>query len=59
MESLAYVLIYLMKGKLPWQNIKAKTKHERYHKIMQTKMSTSSDVLCRYLPSEIINLMFS
>ena len=43
-----------MKGKLPWQNIKAKNKQERYEKIMQAKMSISSESLCRDLPSKMI-----
>ena len=30
MESLGYVLAYLIRGSLPWQGIAAKTKEEKY-----------------------------
>lgn len=33
-ESLAYVLIYFLKGALPWQNLKANNKKEKYERIM-------------------------
>ncbi len=33
MESLAYTLIYLAMGDLPWRNLEAETKEEKYEKI--------------------------
>ncbi|KFG42614.1 putative casein kinase I, partial [Toxoplasma gondii GAB2-2007-GAL-DOM2] len=39
-------------GTLPWQGIKANTKQEKYHKIMEKKMSTPVEVLCKGYPSE-------
>lgn len=38
MEALGYLLIYLAKGKLPWQNINAETKDEKYEKIKAMKL---------------------
>lgn len=35
LESLAYVLLYLIKGGLPWTGIKAKTKKEWYKQILE------------------------
>ena len=32
-ESLMYILIYLIKTSLPWQNLKANKKNEKYDKI--------------------------
>jgi len=49
LESLAYVLIYLLQGKLPWQNIQARTQKEKYHRIMVTKIEACS-TLCVGLP---------
>jgi len=52
LEAVGYVLIYLLKGYLPWQGIKANNKQEKYHKIMEKKMTTPVEVLCKGLPIE-------
>ena len=41
LESLAYIMVYFIKGELPWQNIKAKSRQEKYSKIYQIKKSSS------------------
>ncbi|KAI5186003.1 casein kinase 1 [Nematocida sp. AWRm78] len=46
LESLAYMLIYFIKGKLPWQSIKAETKEMRYKLIGEIKASTPISELC-------------
>ncbi|KAF8599351.1 kinase-like protein [Ceratobasidium sp. AG-I] len=40
LESLAYVLMYFLRGQLPWQGLKAATKKQRYNRIMEKKMTT-------------------
>ena len=40
LESLGYVLLYFIKGQLPWQGIPARTKKEKYEKIRDKKLST-------------------
>ncbi|KNE69454.1 CK1/CK1/CK1-D protein kinase [Allomyces macrogynus ATCC 38327] len=52
LESLGYVLLYMLRGSLPWQGIKATTKKEKYDKIMEKKMTTPVDVLIRGCPNE-------
>ena len=52
LESVGYILIYFLKGKLPWQRINAKTKEDKYKKILEKKMEISSKELCKELPSE-------
>jgi len=52
LESLGYILVYLCRGDLPWQGIRAKTKKEKYQKIMDKKISTSLEDLCKSLPDE-------
>ena len=51
-ESLGYILVYFMKGKLPWQGLKAKNNEEKYSKIADKKLEISLDTLCRGLPEE-------
>ena len=50
LEGIIYVLIYLMKGILPWQGQKGNTKKERYNKIKDIKIKTKVKDLCEGLP---------
>jgi casein kinase 1 len=52
LESLGYVLMYFLRGSLPWQGLKAGTKKQKYEKISEKKMSTPIEVLCKAYPSE-------
>lgn len=52
LEGLAYVLIYLLKGMLPWQGISAESKKEKYDRILQVKTEIGADQLCEGLPGE-------
>ena len=55
LEAIGYVIVYLLKGYLPWQGIKANNKQEKYHKIMEKKMTTPVEILCKGLPSLKLN----
>jgi hypothetical protein len=57
MESLGYILIYFLKGALPWQGLKANTKKLKYDAIMEKKISTSASELCKGLPKEFTNYL--
>jgi len=50
MESLGYVLMYFMRGSLPWQGLKAATKRQKYERISEKKMSTPIEELCKSFP---------
>ena len=52
LESLGYLMLYLCKGRLPWQGLEAATKMEKYDRIRKKKASTSTEVLCKGLPNE-------
>ena len=56
-EGIAYNLIYLAKGKLPWQGVKTKNKKEKHKKIMESKLAYTPDKLCKDLPKELENLL--
>ena len=52
LEAVGYVLMYFLKGKLPWQGLRLKNKEDRYHKIMEIKRDTSPAQLCFGFPDE-------
>jgi len=56
-EGIAYNLIYLAKGKLPWQGVKTKNKKEKHKKIMESKLAYSPEQLCKDLPDEFVKLL--
>jgi hypothetical protein len=45
--------VYFLGGELPWQGIKVKRFEEKYKKIMDKKISTSVESLCKGFPIEI------
>lgn len=62
LESLAYTLLFLLKGRLPWQGYQGDNKG---FLVCKKKMATSAEVLCRYVPpafktfmEAVINLKF-
>ena len=52
LESLGYLLIYLLQGTLPWVGIPGKTKQEKYKLIGQIKSSQSPEDLVQPHPKE-------
>ena len=52
LESVGYVLMYFLRGNLPWQGLKIKSKEDRYKKILDKKKETTSEQLCKNFPDE-------
>jgi len=52
LESLGYMMIYFLKGELPWVNVKGKNKDAKYKKIMEKKIEMKPEILCEGLPEE-------
>ncbi|KAJ6228390.1 casein kinase 1-like protein [Anaeramoeba flamelloides] len=52
LESLGYMLVYFLRGRLPWQGFKASSNKERNEKICDKKVVTPLRVLCDGLPIE-------
>ena len=57
LESLGYMLIFFLKGKLPWQGLKGSTKSERSKNIANVKGSISLNDLCEDIPKEFLLYM--
>jgi serine/threonine protein kinase len=57
LESLGYVLIYLVRASLPWQGLQAPDDQTRVTMILRAKMMTSVEALCSGLPPEFAVLV--
>jgi casein kinase I family protein HRR25 len=52
LESLAHVLIYFLRGSLPWQHLEGRLKKQQHRYIMQRKLNIPTIELCSGLPNE-------
>ena len=52
MEALSYVLVYFLRGSLPWQGLRVNKKEDRYKKILEKKKMVNSKELCIGLPNQ-------
>ncbi|KAG8933604.1 casein kinase I [Tulasnella sp. 418] len=52
LESLGYVFLYLLRGSLPWEGLKAATNKENYEKVGEKKRSIAFKDLCEGFPEE-------
>ena len=54
-ESIGYMIIFLMKKKLPWQGIKGSSYKECYTKLYLMKKNIKPEELCEGIPKEMID----
>jgi serine/threonine protein kinase len=52
MESVGYVLMYFLRGSLPWQGLHIGRKEDRYLKIYEKKRDTTAEELCYGYPKQ-------
>jgi casein kinase 1 len=57
MESLMYLLVYFLKGSLPWQGLICPNKDEKYKKIGAMKAALSPEKICEGVPAEFKNFL--
>jgi len=55
--SLSYMLIFLLKGSLPWQGVKISDKVKKYNQISHLKKTITPSKLCEDIPQEFAKLL--
>ena len=57
MESVGYIMAYLLRGGLPWQGLKLKSKEDKYKNILEKKKEISSQELFKGFPNEFSEIL--
>ncbi|KIX02323.1 uncharacterized protein Z518_08264 [Rhinocladiella mackenziei CBS 650.93] len=57
LESLGYMLVYFMRGKLPWQGLRVPDCEARYRRVLEMKQTIRVSDLCADLPIEFADYM--
>lgn len=52
LEAIGHMLLYFLRGSLPWSGLDAKTKEEKYQKICLKKMEVPLPDLCKGFPDQ-------
>lgn len=53
LEAIGYVLLYFLRGSLPWQGLRVERREDRYKKIFEKKKATTPEELCAGFPQEL------
>src|SRR5699024_295710 len=54
LEAIGYVLVYFLRGKLPWSGLKAASFNEHNRMICDLKRNIAEEELCQGHPSEFV-----
>lgn len=57
LEAIGHMLLYFLRGSLPWSGLDAKTKEEKYLKIQQKKEAFPLDQLCEGFPNAFLTYL--
>ena len=57
LESIGHVLLYFLRGSLPWQGLPGKSKNDKYAAIKKKKIETPLEELTKGYPSEFRHFM--
>ena len=52
LEAIGYVLMYFLRGSLPWQGINTRHREEKYKRIFEVKKNSQTSELCAGFPEE-------
>jgi len=57
LETIGHVLLYFLRGSLPWQGLPGRSKDEKYNNIKKKKKEVTLDELCMNQPIEFKEYM--
>lgn len=57
LESLGYMMVYFLRGRLPWQGLKVRSRSEKEQLVLDKKMALDAEELCSELPQEFVEYM--
>eukprot|EP00388_Colpodella_angusta_P048707 GDKK01077090.1.p1 GENE.GDKK01077090.1~~GDKK01077090.1.p1 ORF type:complete len:331 (-),score=-5.81 GDKK01077090.1:46-963(-) len=58
LDAISYMLVYFLKGRLPWQELQAPNKQQRYDRIMEKKMAVTPEQLSSGIPQpEVLSFL--
>ena len=57
LESMVYMIIFFLKGRLPWEDIESEDELNKFNKIYLLKKNITIEKLCEGLPEEIHKLL--
>jgi len=57
LEAIGHMLMYFLRGSLPWSGLDAKTQEEKYRKIREKKEETPLESLCQGFPDAFMNFL--
>ena len=58
LEALGYVWLYLLRGSLPWMGLQANGHLQKYRRILESKLQTPVEILCKGFPLEFIQYFY-
>lgn len=57
LESLGYMILYFVRGSLPWQGLQISNQDKKSARVLELKQQIGVDELCEGLPSEFAMYM--
>lgn len=54
LEAIGYMLLYFLKGSLPWQGLNGRNKDDKYNRIKDKKVATTVEQLTAGVPEEAV-----
>ena len=56
LQSILYLIVYFIKGSLPWQNLPIKNTNEKFKRIAEIKANIRNVDLCEAMPYQLVHM---